>query len=85
MRILSRRHLVGSDGSKNVGSVAALITCFLRDVPGLGEVLSDWLVGISAEGVAQEHATHRAAVAALALDEGLYSINHNSVHILTNH
>ena len=75
VRILSKRHLAGSTGGENIGSVAALIACFVRGVPGLGEVLSNWLVGVSAESIGQEHAIHRAVIATLAGDQGIFDVN----------
>ena len=78
IRVLSRKHLAGSDtsqnnggdGAKARGGVAALLVAFTQSIPSVQDLLVGWLVGTSAEAVNYNHNTHRAVVAALSHDNG---------------
>ena len=53
-----------------IGGAAALISNIVQDSIDLKDSLVDWLTGVSDNGIGQDHAIHRAVIAALSEDYG---------------
>lgn len=84
LRILSKRSLSKLDGSikeekqpeyvRAIGGAAALILNIVRDSTTLKDTLTDWLIGVSGDGIGQGHAIHRTVIAVLSVDHSMFFV-----------
>lgn len=78
LRILSKRSLSKPSSvikdekepehKKTIKGAAALVSNIVQDSTVLKDALADWLTGVSGDGIGQDHAIHRAVIAALSED-----------------
>lgn len=81
IRIVSKRCLSADKSSKvlngqapnnsTIGGLAGLLAALTQDKPALKDALVEWLTGISGGSIAHSHEMHRAAIAAVAPDQGM--------------
>ena len=57
-----------------IGGLAGLLAALTKDNPALEDALVEWLTGISGGGIANSHDTHRAAIAVIAPDQGMFTV-----------
>ena len=83
IRIVSKRCLSAHEpvnfsdtqapNNSTIGGLAGLLAALTQDSPALKDVLVEWLTGISGGGIAHTNDTHRAVIAAIAPDHGMFA------------
>lgn len=83
IRIVSKRclsanksfHVLDTQASTNsaISGLAGLLGALTEDNPALKDALVDWLTDISGGAIAHSHDTHRAVIATMAPDQGMFA------------
>ena len=74
IRIVDHRYLSSTMGrgddmnASSLGSVAALLSSIMAEVPSRKDIMIEWLTALSPEAARQSHSAHRAVILALSKD-----------------